>query len=402
MDFYKYLSECGISCVKTDVQSRIDELSLAREKGPLYPAYQEALLKASEVYLEGRTIYCMSHIPRIIFPYLSSHRPASTARNPPIMRTSDDFYPCNPETHPYHIFSNSMNGFFLSSAYCLQDWDMFQTHDGAYSRLHAFGRAFSGGPVFITDAPGQTDPEVINLLCAPTPRSPALHTVSIDKRSYPVNPYHRFGEESIFCIEASINDGLGKVVGLVNLAKTPVTNLLRAETFLPLTRTPADYRLYSFKDGFLGHKQGSSGLEYFLMTLQPNDWNVITALRFSTEGSRSVTAVGFTDKLLCSAPLKRLKYNWVAQSVTIDAAVDFVGQFKIYTEGFLASEVSVLGGALGTEVPVSYVTVEQTGWITVDLMRFWEENGIWGDQEEIGRWVGDGEELQLTVNISWK
>ncbi|RPA77091.1 glycoside hydrolase [Ascobolus immersus RN42] len=407
MDFYKYLSESGITCVKTDVQSRIDELEHVAEKGPLYPAYQQALLKASEKYLEGRTIYCMSHIPRIIFPHLSSHMAASTSPNPPIMRTSDDFYPTNPDTHPYHIFSNSMNGLFLSSAYCLQDWDMFQTHDGGYSLLHAFGRALSGGPVFITDAPGQTDAHIINSLCAPTPRSAALHTISIDKRSHPRNPYHRFGEETIFEIEAATNDGLGKVVGIVNLCKMAVENLLPSETFLPQTRIPEEYRLFSYKHGFLATPRPGT-LDYLLVHLQPNEWDIITALRFSicTAGVRSATVVGYTDKLLPSASLKKVRYDWemAAQAVLVSCSVDFLGQLRIYTEGFEAKGVTV--DISGTKVQQDYVSVEHAGgpnqqWVVVDLVKFWEEGDFWEKPEEVERWTAGKEEVEVMVRISW-
>lgn len=46
-DFYNYLKSQGVDCCKTDVQSRIDELSNGTDKKELMPAYQKALKKAS-------------------------------------------------------------------------------------------------------------------------------------------------------------------------------------------------------------------------------------------------------------------------------------------------------------------------------------------------------------------
>lgn len=66
-DFYKFLSECGIDSVKTDVQCRIDELVNGSDKGKLAKAYQDAFKKSSIKYFDRRVIYCMAHVPQILY-----------------------------------------------------------------------------------------------------------------------------------------------------------------------------------------------------------------------------------------------------------------------------------------------------------------------------------------------
>src|SRR5690606_12524705 len=142
-------------------------------------------------------------------------------------------------------------------------------------------------------------------------------------------------------IESSINDGLGKALGLVNLCKTLVQDLLPTSIFLPQTTIPDEYRLYSHKFRFLT-THASHNLDYLLVALEPNGWDVITAIRFSTEGSRSVTIVAYTDKLLPSAPLKKVRYDWdlVMQSVSAVCTVDFLGKLMVLTDGFVAKRVN--------------------------------------------------------------
>lgn len=124
-DFYRFLSECGIDSVKTDVQSRIDELVNGSDKGMLARAYQDAFKKSSIKYFDRRVIYCMAHIPQILY-----HALLPDDNRKVFFRTSDglsvnwavvlvlshakinlylDFYPNVTQSHAWHIFANAMN-----------------------------------------------------------------------------------------------------------------------------------------------------------------------------------------------------------------------------------------------------------------------------------------------------
>lgn len=45
-------------------------------------------------------------------------------RNTCIMRTSDDFFPDEPRSHPFHLYANAMTSLFIGDL-ILPDWDMF-------------------------------------------------------------------------------------------------------------------------------------------------------------------------------------------------------------------------------------------------------------------------------------
>ena len=72
-------------------------------------------------------------------------------------------------SHPWHIWTNAHNTLFTQHLNILPDWDMFQTvHE--YSGFHAAARCVSGGPIYITDVPGQHDIELIKQMTGLTPR----------------------------------------------------------------------------------------------------------------------------------------------------------------------------------------------------------------------------------------
>ncbi|KAG5183354.1 raffinose synthase or seed imbibition protein Sip1-domain-containing protein, partial [Tribonema minus] len=100
----------------------------------------------------------------------------------PIVRGSDDFYPRDPASHGTHIYANAFNALLLAHCGTLQDWDMFQTSLGAVGAMHAAARAISGGPVYISDRPGEHDAALIRKMVledgsVPRARRSALPTL---------------------------------------------------------------------------------------------------------------------------------------------------------------------------------------------------------------------------------
>ena len=163
-DFYRFLSDAGINAVKTDAQSMLDTWTQASARRDMTQAYLDAWMVASLRHFGGNAISCMSQIPQTLF-----YSQMPTNRAPILVRNSDDFFPDVPSSHTWHVWTNAHNSLFTQYLNVLPDWDMFQTvHD--YSGFHAAARCVSGGPIYITDAPGEHDMNLIRQMTGQTPR----------------------------------------------------------------------------------------------------------------------------------------------------------------------------------------------------------------------------------------
>lgn len=155
-DFYRFLSSCGIDGVKTDAQFMMDTWVSAKARRELIHTYLDAWKVSTLRHFSIKAISCMSQAPQILFySQLPQNTPAVLCRN------SDDFFPEIPASHPWHVWTNAHNSLFTQHLNVLPDWDMFQTvHD--FSGFHAAARCVSGGPIYITDVPGQHDVDLIS------------------------------------------------------------------------------------------------------------------------------------------------------------------------------------------------------------------------------------------------
>jgi hypothetical protein len=163
-DFYTFLSSCDIDGVKTDGQYMLDTWTSPAIRRTLIPSYLDAWTLASLRHFQARVTSCMSQSPPILF-----HAQLPTIRPPIVYRNSDDYFPPVPDSHPWHVWANAHNALLTQHLNVLPDWDMFQTvHD--YAGFHAAARCVSGGPVYITDVPGQHDLGLIRQMTVITPR----------------------------------------------------------------------------------------------------------------------------------------------------------------------------------------------------------------------------------------
>lgn len=167
-DFYRFLTEAGIDGVKTDAQFVIDTWVSALVRRGLINKYLDAWSSASSRYFGVKVISCMSQMPQAIFrSRMRQNRP------PLVVRNSDDFFPEIPASHPWHVWTNAHNSILTQFLNVLPDWDMFQTvHD--YSRFHAAARCVSGGPIYVTDVPGEHDMGLIGQMTGVAPKGETI------------------------------------------------------------------------------------------------------------------------------------------------------------------------------------------------------------------------------------
>ncbi len=181
--FHSRLLEQGVDGVKVDSQAVLEAIA-ARQGGRvrLTRAYRSALENSVNERFGGRLINCMANAQET---YYGS--PGST-----LVRSSIDFFPITrAENHPLHLYANAHVGLWFGH-FMLPDWDMFQSrHEwGAY---HAAGRAVSGGPVYVSDKPGQHDVELLHkLVCRDgtvlrcnAPGLPTRDTLTVDPTRSP-------------------------------------------------------------------------------------------------------------------------------------------------------------------------------------------------------------------------
>jgi hypothetical protein len=140
----------------------LDTLVSATDRSDLILTYLDAWTVSTLRYFSVKAISCMSQTPQILF-----HSQMPQNKPPLLVRNSDDFFPEVPTSHPWHIWTNAHNALFTQHLNVIPDWDMFQTvHD--YSGFHAAARCVSGGPIYITDVPGQHDLDLIGQMTGPT------------------------------------------------------------------------------------------------------------------------------------------------------------------------------------------------------------------------------------------
>lgn len=151
-DWYEQLNREGISFVKVDGQSSAawyfeNSLPLAEAVRGMNEA-----LESGASRMDGAVINCMGMAMENILA-----RPATA-----ISRNSDDFVPDKEGGFAEHLLQNAYNALYHNELYCC-DWDMFWTmHKDAMK--HSLLRAVSGGPVYVSDKPGATDPDILKPL----------------------------------------------------------------------------------------------------------------------------------------------------------------------------------------------------------------------------------------------
>ncbi|KAG9138104.1 hypothetical protein Leryth_001351 [Lithospermum erythrorhizon] len=156
-EMHSYLASAGIDGVKVDVQCILETLGAGLGgRVELTRKYHQALdASVSRNFPDNGIIACMSHNTDALY----------CSKQTAVVRASDDFYPRDPVSHTIHIAAVAYNSVFLGE-FMLPDWDMFQSLHPA-AEYHGSARAISGGPVYVSDAPGKHNFEILRKLVLP-------------------------------------------------------------------------------------------------------------------------------------------------------------------------------------------------------------------------------------------
>jgi len=308
-DFYQFLSSCGIDGVKTDGQYTIDTLVSAKARRDLIYTYLREWSHACLRSFSNKVISCMSQSPQMIFySQLPSNKPAMVVRN------SDDFFPEVPSSHPWHVWSNAYNSLLTMHLNVVPDWDMFQTvHQ--YSGFHAAARCISGGPVYITDVPGQHNVDLIKQMTGITTRGRTIvFRPSVVGRA--IDPYTHYEDLSLLKIGAYHGRAATgtPIMGIFNVSAQSLTELVHLSCFSGVLPS-LEYVVRSHQTGkvSLPLRQGlptslvivSVGIHgYDILCAFP-----LAAFESKTRGQVRVTNFGLVGKMTGCAALLKTQYT---------------------------------------------------------------------------------------------
>lgn len=380
-DFYSFLSDCGITSVKTDAQFFLDLVLHAPDRRNLTTEYQDAWTIAHLRHFSSKAISCMSQSPQILF-----HSQLPTNKPRLLVRNSDDFFPEIPASHPWHIFCNANNSLLTQHLNVLPDWDMFQTSH-PWASFHAAARCVSGGPIYFTDYPGKHDIKLIHQMTARTPRGKTVilrpHTVGKS-----LNPYTRY-EEQVLC-KVGTYVGYAKtgtsILGLFNCVQRPLSEIVRLDDF-PGTEQ-GRYIVRAFSSGAVskpmhrGQKSAVVGVDVGVQ-----GWEILAAYPIKTfttrkSGELGIANLGLLGKMTGAAAVtgNDVYVEEEKGRLRLWTSLKALGVLGIYIEGQQDRDVDadiliLLFGKPVSRGAVAWEKVPGGGVLSVDVERAWNESG---------------------------
>ena len=151
---HRYFRDCGADFVKVDNQSFLR--TMYRDVAPigvLAENLHDGIERSVRENFGGAVINCMGMANENLF-----HRSESA-----VSRCSNDFAPENRAWFSKHLLQCAYNGLIQGQFYVC-DWDMWWTDDGQAVK-NSVCRAVSGGPIYVSDRQGRTNPEILKPLC---------------------------------------------------------------------------------------------------------------------------------------------------------------------------------------------------------------------------------------------
>lgn len=249
--------EWGGDFVKIDNQGFHERYKNVVSIGGSARAVQNGIDAAADKYFDGALINCMGMPSECMFNRKST-----------VSRCSDDFKPESREWFAKNVLQCAYNG-LLQGQFYVNDWDMWWTDDEQAVK-NSLCRAISGGPIYVSDKIGRTNPDILKPLCleggriirpdeSATPTADCLmkNPTSTDKIFKIRN---RIGANGV-CAVFNINAENKPVSGTLSPAETGIADgdyayyeyftkqkglLRQGENLNIFLRDNDDFKLYSF------------------------------------------------------------------------------------------------------------------------------------------------------------
>ncbi|KAH7197190.1 glycoside hydrolase superfamily [Fusarium flagelliforme] len=390
-DFYRFLSDAGVDAVKTDAQFMIDTWIEASPRRDLINTYLDAWNISTLRHFSAKAISCMSQFPQALFhSQMPTNRPAILVRN------SDDFFPEIPASHPWHVWTNAHNAIFMSYLNVLPDWDMFQTvHE--YSGFHAAARCISGGPIYITDVPGEHNMDLIRQMTGLTPQGKTVifRPSSLGKT---VDPYVGYDDDLLLKVGShhrASHTGY-PLLGIFNVSSRPLTELVSLSSFPGIV--PGYYVVRAHTTGKVSQPttlEGSGSL--FTTSLPIRGYEILSAfsltpLSSSKHGEVYVSNLGLLGKMagVAAVIMNDIKQELQNSRVTLVTRIKAFGKLGIYISAL--PSLTIDGDFLITiqekVIPVHTVAISAVDKyvLEIDIGKAWKEMGLesrWSNDVEV-------------------
>ncbi|KAF2876898.1 raffinose synthase protein-like protein Sip1 [Massariosphaeria phaeospora] len=395
-DFYSFLSSVGVDAVKTDAQFFVDELDDARDRRSLVNAYQDAWSINILRYFSAKAISCMSQTPQIIFhSQLPSNKPRILLRN------SDDFFPEVPASHPWHIFCNAHNSILNQYLNILPDWDMFQTsHE--WASFHAAARCVSGGPIYITDVPGEHDVGLIHQMIGQTPRGDTviLRPHNIGKSTSAYNSYDDPALLKVATYCGMAHTGVS-ILGVFNCTQRPLSEFIGLDQFPGAVK--GEYIIRSHTTGQVTNPTSAEkGATFVHLDLPLIGWEILSAYplqHFKLERQHSaggpedisVANLGILGKMTGAAAIVNTD-TYIVQSgrLSIWTSLKVLGTYGLYVSDLKRRSIEddFIALIFGRPIPLHCVKISDAceNVLEIDTTRAWKEtdsNAGWSNEVAI-------------------
>ncbi|KAI6324247.1 hypothetical protein MCOR34_001549 [Pyricularia oryzae] len=343
-DFYAFLADCGVSAAKVDTQGFLDYPAHANDRKNLIRPYQDAWTAAASKHFGGRAIACMAQTPQSI---LHSLLQQGRSEGPMLMaRNSDDFFPDEVGSHTWHMFCNAHNALLMRHLGVLLDWDMFQTTTPKYAALHAAARSMSGGPIYITDAPGEHDVELIKQMTAQTADGRTI-ALRADEAGRTLWPYGGHGEQRLLRVRSG-HQGVG-MLGVFNVCNrgSLLGEQVRLDDIFDGEKAgEGSFVISRFSTGeMIAPASRETVIE---VGLEEGGFEIFTAYPITKLGGLAVATLGLVGKMATAAAVSHVSYSkhhegFIPVGVEVSVSLKALGTLGIFAQSCDAEDSRKVG-----------------------------------------------------------
>src|SRR5438876_8427837 len=162
---------------------------------------------------------------------------------------------------------------------------MFQTALPRYASFHAAARCLSGGPVVITDAPGDHNVDLIQQMTATTPNGHCV-TLKPTFMATASDPYMSYTSLKLLritnmCLRVSnrVESEVASLLGFFNISTIYIRDLFRLSDFDGL-HEGSHYITRSYCSGYITAPAAHTEADdtFLTLCLEPGEWDILTAV----------------------------------------------------------------------------------------------------------------------------